>query len=193
MSSTIHYVHGYADSEQKRLRGSADTLQHLLHQDTSYPPEALVLEAGCGVGAQTRLLLERCPGIRLVSVDIAHASLLRAKDEVAAQTNFVQADLHQLPFLRRTFDHIFICFVLEHLQKPLEVLKTLKTFLKPKATLTAIEGDHGSAFFFPETPEAMIVWKRLQQLQLQTSGDGHIGRRLYTLFKQSGASTVAVY
>ena len=188
----MQYVHGYASGELDRLIGSAATLQYLLHRDTAYPAGALVLEAGCGVGAQTRFLIECCPGIHLVSVDIAHASLLRAKKEVAEQKNYIQADLRVLPFPKNTFDHIFICFVLEHLPDPLEALNTLKAFLKPSGTITAIEGDHGSAFFYPETAEALTAWKCLQQLQLQTSGDGNIGRRLYTLFKQSGAANIDV-
>lgn len=187
------YVHGYADEELDRLTGSANTLAHLLHQGMAYPEGALVLEAGCGVGAQTRHVLSNSPGIRLVSVDIARTSLLRAqKDTGKDNASFLQADLHNLPFQPKTFDHIFICFVLEHLPDPVEVLRYLKTLLKPKGTITAIEGDHGSAFFYPETEAAVSAWQCLQQLQLQTSGDGHIGRRLYALFKDSGATTIDV-
>ena len=47
------YVHGYEDSESRRLRDQALTLTELLHGDTRYPAGASVLEAGCGVGAQT--------------------------------------------------------------------------------------------------------------------------------------------
>ncbi len=187
------YVHGYAAEELDRLTGSADTLQHLLHRGIVYPEGALVLEAGCGVGAQTRHLLHNSPDIRLVSVDIARDSLLRAQQAVGNRpVAFVRADLHHLPFSSASFDHIFICFVLEHLPDPGEVLLRLKTLLKPGGTITAIEGDHGSAFFHPETEAAVAAWRCLQQLQLQTSGDGHIGRRLYELLRDSDATTVNI-
>ena len=47
------YVHGYDPKENRRLQDQASTLVELLHSDTSYPEGSSVLEAGCGVGAQT--------------------------------------------------------------------------------------------------------------------------------------------
>jgi cyclopropane fatty-acyl-phospholipid synthase-like methyltransferase len=47
------YVHGYDHRENIRLQDQASTLVELLHSDTSYPAGSRVLEAGCGVGAQT--------------------------------------------------------------------------------------------------------------------------------------------
>jgi hypothetical protein len=50
---TDAYVHGYDSRENRRLQDQADTLAELLHHDTAYPAGSVVLEAGCGVGAQT--------------------------------------------------------------------------------------------------------------------------------------------
>ena len=47
------YVHGYHPDENERLNNQAHTLTGLLHFDTVYPAGHAVLEAGCGVGAQT--------------------------------------------------------------------------------------------------------------------------------------------
>ncbi len=47
------YVHGYGSIENIRLQDQASTLVELLHSDTAYLPGSKVLEAGCGVGAQT--------------------------------------------------------------------------------------------------------------------------------------------
>jgi cyclopropane fatty-acyl-phospholipid synthase-like methyltransferase len=47
------YVHGYDPRENLRLQDQASTLVELLHSDTAYPAGSSVLEAGCGVGAQT--------------------------------------------------------------------------------------------------------------------------------------------
>jgi len=54
------YVHGYDQRESDRLHDQAGTLVDLLHSDTADPPNARVLEAGCGVGAQTVTLAPRC-------------------------------------------------------------------------------------------------------------------------------------
>ena len=53
------YVHGYQAREKERLQDQAGTLVDLLHADTSYPPRSKILEAGCGVGAQTVTLAQR--------------------------------------------------------------------------------------------------------------------------------------
>ena len=47
------YVHGYSARERTRLVDQAATLTELLHAGTRYPSGSRVLEAGCGVGAQT--------------------------------------------------------------------------------------------------------------------------------------------
>ncbi len=188
----LRYVHGYAPEELDRLVGSANTLAALLHGDTRYPPGARVLEAGCGVGAQTRHLYERCPGVDIVSIDLARPSLMRAKAALGDAVAFVQANLYALPFGERVFDHIFLCYVLEHLPDPLGALQHLRALLKPGGTISAIEGDHGSAFWHPETAAARAAWACLQQLQTQGGGDGHIGRRLHALFRASGAVDIQV-
>jgi tRNA G46 methylase TrmB len=61
MTSTT-YVHGYTPREAQRLLDQAGTLAELFHHDTAYPPGSRVLEAGCGVGAQTVELARRSPG-----------------------------------------------------------------------------------------------------------------------------------
>ena len=50
---TEAYVHGYDPIENLRLQDQATTLVELLHSDTQFPLGSRVLEAGCGVGAQT--------------------------------------------------------------------------------------------------------------------------------------------
>ena len=56
------YVHGYHPRENERLQDQAGALVDLLHSDTTYAAGSLVLEAGCGVGAQTVTLAQRSPG-----------------------------------------------------------------------------------------------------------------------------------
>ena len=169
------YVHGYADREGERLHDQAGALVELLHHDTSYPPGARVLEAGCGVGAQTVTLVANSPGAHFTSIDVSAESLAIARERVTADNvEFVQADL--LGFQAEPFDHVFVCFVLEHLRDPYSALRRLKALLKPGGTITVIEGDHGSAYFHPESEAADDAIACLVKLQ---SGDAKIGRRLY--------------
>ncbi len=196
------YVHGYSHRENTRLVDQASTLSDLLHSDTRYPAGSLVLEAGCGIGAQTVTLALNSPGARVVSVDVSETSLARAAERVreAGITNvsFLQADIFRLPFAEDHFDHVFVCFVLEHLGDPAGALECLRRVLKPGGTITVIEGDHGSAYFHPDSALARRAIGCLVELQRRAGGDSLIGRRLYPLltdaaFRDTGVSPRVVY
>lgn len=139
-----HYVHGYTPKENIRLYDQASTLVDLLHADTVYPGGSHVLEPGCGVGAQTVTLAAHSPDAQIVAVDISARSLAEARLRIAeaglTNVSFQQSDIFNLTFGSQSFDHIFICFVLEHLAQPVEALKYLMTLLKPGGTITIIEG-----------------------------------------------------
>ncbi|HEY0738779.1 MAG TPA: hypothetical protein VGD69_27920 [Herpetosiphonaceae bacterium] len=62
------YVHGYDARENERLQDQAGILVDLLPHDTAYPPGSSVLEAGCGVGAQTITLAQRSPLAHFTSI-----------------------------------------------------------------------------------------------------------------------------
>lgn len=190
------YVHGYDARENERLRDQAGTLVELLHSDTSYPPGSTVLEAGCGVGAQTVTLAQRSPGARFTSVDISADSLAQAKraTEAVGLTNvqFHQADIFALPFAPSSFDHVFLCFVLEHLSRPVEALTTLNELLRPGGTMTVIEGDHGSTYFHPDSRAAHRAIQCLVELQRLAGGNALIGRQLYPLMVEAGLEAVHV-
>jgi SAM-dependent methyltransferase len=193
---THAYVHGYSEQESVRLRDQSSTLAELLHHDTVYPAGARVLEAGCGVGAQTVLLARHSPAAHFTSVDLSTASVdaARAATQQAGLTNVnvQQADLFQLPFEDASFDHVFVCFVLEHLRNPLDALVCLRRVLAPGGTLTVIEGDHGSAFFHPHSARALRTIQCLVEVQARLGGDALIGRRLFPLIRSAGFEDVVV-
>jgi SAM-dependent methyltransferase len=190
------YVHGYDPREDERLRDQAETLVELLHWDTSYPSGSSVLEAGCGVGAQTLTLARKSPGARITSVDRSERSLAearRAADAAGlANVEFRQADLFALPYGPESFDHVFVCFVLEHLARPVEALVALRAVLRPGGTITVIEGDHGSAYFFPDSEAAREAIRSQVVLQRAAGGNAMIGRELYPLLNAAGFSEVRV-
>src|ERR1700675_3994353 len=190
------YVHGYQPRENERLQDQAGTLVELLHSDTSYPPGSVVLEAGCGVGAQTVTLAKRSPNARFTSVDVSADSITQAKRatrEVGlTNVQFQQADIFVLPFSPESFDHIFVCFVLEHLSRPLTALTTLKRLLRTGGTMTVIEGDHGSAYFYPDSAAAKGAIRCLVELQRMAGGNALIGRQLYPLLSEAGFDAVRV-
>lgn len=190
------YVHGYDARESERLRDQAGSLVELLHADTSYPVGSTVLEAGCGVGAQTVTLARNSPGARFLSIDVSEASLgqAQAKVEAAGLANveFRQADVFALPYGPASFDHVFVCFLLEHLAQPEEALARLKAVLRPGGSLTLIEGDHGSAYFHPDSAAAREAIGCQVELQRRAGGNAMIGRQVYPLLVGAGFEAVRV-
>lgn len=192
----MKYVHGYDRRENIRLQDQASTLVELLHYDTIYPAGSKVLEAGCGVGAQTITLAQNSPDANFTAIDISENSLGEARKKIEAagykNVRFQQGDIFKLPFKPKSFDHIFVCFVLEHLERPVEALCRLKSVLKDGGTITVIEGDHGSTFFYPDNESARKAIRCQVELQKRAGGNADIGRELYPLLNTAGFGSVRV-
>ncbi|RCV65617.1 Ubiquinone/menaquinone biosynthesis C-methylase UbiE, partial [Methanophagales archaeon] len=92
-----------------------------------------VLEAGCGVGARTVILAKNSTDAEIVSIYISQDSITQASDSIAKEkvmnVHFLQADILALPFEDESFDHVFLCFVLEHLKEPVRALMELRKVL----------------------------------------------------------------
>lgn len=192
----MKYVHGYNQRENIRLQDQASTLVELLHADTRYEAGSLVLEAGCGVGAQTVTLAANSPGAEITAVDISAHSVAAAKVKIEQagfdNVTFLTGDIFDLPFAPQAFDHIFVCFVLEHLAQPVEALNRLKRFVKSGGTITVIEGDHGSTYFHPPSETAQRAINCQVELQKKAGGNANIGRSLYPLLSEAGFDSVHV-
>lgn len=190
------YVHGYSKRESCRLSDQANTLDGLLHGDTRYPPGGTVLECGCGTGAQTVILARNSPGARITSIDVSQDSLKKAAAMIEQQgisnVEFQQADVFELSFEEETFDHVFVCFVLEHLRNPDEALVCLKKVLKRNGSITVIEGDHGSWYCYPESNEARRTVQCLIEAQAHHGGNSLIGRQLFPLLMKAGFRSIQV-
>ncbi|MFZ1985966.1 MAG: methyltransferase domain-containing protein [Desulfatitalea sp.] len=190
------YVHGYDPRENLRLQDQATTLEELLHSDTTYAAGSRVLEAGCGVGAQTVTLAANSPQASITSIDISEDSVRQARETTAAagigNVTLQRADIFHLPFAPAAFDHIFVCFVLEHLAQPVVALQALQRVLKSGGSITVIEGDHGSAYFHPDSDAARRAIRCQIALQAGAGGNALIGRELYPLLCRAGFDAVRV-
>src|SRR5208337_1898433 len=179
------YVHGYSEKESKRLFDQARTLDDLLHCDSIFPENIKVLEAGCGVGSQTKIIAPKNPSCHFTSIDISEKSLKKAKALMQSlnikNVEFQVGNIFNLDFESESFDHIFVCFVLEHLSNPIQALLNLKNVLKKGGSITIIEGDHGSAYFYPSSKFAQNAINSQVKLQSKHGGNANIGREIYPL------------
>jgi len=194
--TTTKYVHGYSDREALRLNDQAETLDNIIHNDTIFPSGSIVLEAGCGVGAQTKIIATKNPNSNFISIDLSEDSIREAKELGNSlginNVEFEQADIYHLPYKDETFDSVIICFVLEHLHNPKQALHELKRVLKNGGTMIAIEGDHGSTFFYPDSEYAHSAIDCQIQLQKQNGGNSNIGRELYPLLNAVGLCDISI-
>jgi SAM-dependent methyltransferase len=190
------YVHGYGAAESQRLHDQSATLAELLHGGTAYPTASTVLEVGCGTGAQTVHLATRSPGARFTSIDLSADSVAQARRALqsagATNVHFQVGDFFALPLAPASFDHAFVCFVLEHLPDPAAALQRLRELVRPGGTVTVIEGDHGSALFHPESAAARSAIACQVELQRRAGGNAAIGRQLYPLLADAGLVDVSV-
>ncbi|MBX2871979.1 MAG: methyltransferase domain-containing protein [Saprospiraceae bacterium] len=196
-SQIDRYIHGYSQREAQRLRDQATSVSEYLHFDSIWEPGSRVLEIGCGVGAQTRIIAKKNPKVQFTAIDISQKSLDLAQKSIDEEplTN-VDFRLQDVRSLRKhqgdQFDHAFICFFLEHISNPLEILKQVKEIVKKGGTITVIEGDHGSTFFHPEDAQARALVEAQVKLQEKRGGNANIGRALFPLLDKAGYQEIAV-
>lgn len=190
------YIHGCGERESQRLQDQAATLIELLHGDTRFSANAHVLEAGCGVGAQTMIIAEHSPDALIESIDLSAESLRLAKARIEGaglrNVTLRQADIFDLPFDDESFDHVFVCFVLEHLTEPAEALRALRRVVRHGGSITVIEGDHGSTFFHPDSADARRAIRCQVELQAIAGGNAAVGRMLFPLLDSAGFGRVHV-
>ena len=191
-----HYTHGYSPAETNRLQDQAATVAEYLHYDSIWPAGSRILEPGCGVGSQTAILTAQNPTCHFTSVDISESSLATARTNLPSEevpnVDFVLGDVFHLNYPDDHFDHVFLCFLLEHLADTNAALAECRRVLRPGGTLTLIEGDHGSTYFHPDSEAARVAIAAQVSLQQRNGGDANIGRRLYPLLTDAGFNQISV-
>jgi ubiquinone/menaquinone biosynthesis C-methylase UbiE len=96
-----------------------------------------VLELGCGTGEFTRRLAET--GGSLVALDLSPDLLVRARAAVkASSAHFLQSDAMELPFRDGSFDVVYGCSILHHLD-PATALREVRRVLSPGGRLVFSE------------------------------------------------------
>ncbi len=195
---TQGYLHGFTREEQDRLYAQARFLEHRVHENLPFRRARRMIEIGCGVGAQTDILLRRHPDLHVTGVDASKANLGRAQRHLGAlpwakgRFELAQADAGSLEFEADTFDSAFLCWILEHVADPLLILSEARRVLRAGAPITVTEVQNMSFFLEPYSPHTLSYWKAFNEHQIDLGGDPFVGAKLGNLLQAVGYRDIEV-
>ena len=122
------YLHGYRAEERERLHRQARFLAPTVHDGLPFQRRTKLIEVGCGVGAQTEILLRRWPDLRVTGVEINDEQLVEARrfltsiPSASDRVVLAKGDATNLEYGADSFDAGFLCWVLEHVGDPARAL-----------------------------------------------------------------------
>ena len=100
------------------------------------------IDVGCGTGAFTQVLSNRCAPSRVEAVDPAEAQIAYARTTPAAKgVNFRIGDAQSLPFGNAEFDAAVMALVITFVPDPAKAVAELKRVTKPGGTIGAYMWD----------------------------------------------------
>lgn len=186
------YLHGYTSHEQERLYHQAAFLADAVHDRLPFRRCRNVLEVGCGVGAQTEILLRHFPLLHVTGVDRNAANLQQAgahlercavgKGRFTAQ----EAAAETLPFEVDTFDGAFLCWILEHVADPARTLAEVRRVLRAGSPVVVTEVMNATFFLDPYSPNTLRYWRAFNDTQMEMGGDPFVGAKLGNLLLKNG-------
>jgi ubiquinone/menaquinone biosynthesis C-methylase UbiE len=189
------YIHGYSDTEQKRLIQQAEYWRHdLILRELNYKSGDKLLEIGCGAGAVLGILGTTFPDLQISGIDLEAKQINYATQHLKnlglKSVDLKVGNASQLPWKDNTFDRVYAIWFLEHLSNPLLVLKEAYRVLKTGGTITITETDYRTIVFTPNAQDYQYLQDSLCELLLQSGGNPYIGQSLGNLLIEAGFTTV---
>lgn len=194
------YLHGYDQGEFHRLVEQAEFLGPEIFQQIDLSFSKQLLEPGCGAGAQTRFLAMRAPSAQILSFDRAEDPIAFAKNwlkntdtSIQSRIRFIASEAMALQKdYADTFDACYICWMLEHVPDPVQLLKDIKPLLQKNARIFITEVQNDTLRFFPECPLTMQAWEAICKHQLAIGGDPYVGNKCAGYLAEAGFSNIEV-
>jgi ubiquinone/menaquinone biosynthesis C-methylase UbiE len=184
------YLHGYSASERERLRRQARILEPMVHSGLPFWRRKSLIEIGSGVGAQTEILLRYYPEIAVTCVERNPSQIREAKKILAqdgkARVRFAEEDAAHLSFERDSFDGAFLCWILEHVPNPAQVLSEACRVLVPGSPIVINEVLNATFFVDPYSPKTLQYWMAFNEHQISIGGDPFVGAKLGNLLQAAG-------
>jgi len=144
------YQWNYFDKTQLDSHMGNDLSRERFFATTQWPQKMdgqLILEAGCGMGRFTQIVLGT--GAQLFSFDLSNAveANLRNNGD-SGRVHIVQASIYEIPLRKESFDKVFCMGVLQHCPDVRGAFMSLVPFLRPGGEIV-IDVYHKHAGLFP--------------------------------------------
>ena len=94
------------------------------------PHQGRVLDVGCGAGSVAKAVKRERPDLDVAGCDVSRSTIAIAEAS-AEGVDFRLAQAEKLPFADGRFDFVWIFDVLEHVEKPEQVLREVARVLRP--------------------------------------------------------------
>jgi ubiquinone/menaquinone biosynthesis C-methylase UbiE len=147
---------------------------------------SLIADLGCGLGFDVRRLAAFVgPEGRAIGVDASLALIASARStsEGLPSTEFVQADIHHLPFARGSLHSCKIDRTLQHVERPAAVVNEMFRTLRSGGTVVCAEPDWGT---FAIDDGQHPIARQISQVWSEGFRNPHIGRQLKDHLKEAG-------
>ncbi len=190
------YIHGFSADEQDRLYQQARVHEEIIFSQIDFSNQTNIVEIGSGVGAQTQILLERFPQLKISTLDASETQVERARKTLSEKIKtgqvqtFVGDALHS-PFADDTFDGAFVCWLLEHVQNPVGILKDIKRVLKANGIIYCNEVFNSTFYCHPYSPSTLKYWFEFNDYQYSLKGDPFVGGKLANYLMSAGYQNIS--
>lgn len=151
-----------------------------------FPNQGRLLDVGCGPGFVAARLASSRPAVRITGVDAAPALVAQARQRIEAHVGEATA----LEFADATFDGAYTRFVLRHLDRPGDALRSMVRVVRPAGRVVAIDGDDGALVIEPEPDGFRRALAARHRGVIARGADPFVGRRLVGMFREAGMRDV---
>ena len=190
------YIHGTHTEEQQRLSRMNNVINAGSLRELALGGGEKILDVGSGLGQFTRVMARaagpsgKVIGIENNSAQFEQALRLAEEAEERDLVEFRQGDAYAIPLQDHewgSFDVAHTRFLLEHLNRPLEVVQSMVKAVKPGGRIVLEDDDHDVIRLWPEPPGFWQIWTAYMRSYDYIGNDPYIGRRLVSLLHQAGA------
>ncbi|HEY1882696.1 MAG TPA: methyltransferase domain-containing protein [Candidatus Cybelea sp.] len=167
-----------------------------LVQRYALPPEARILDAGCGTGEISSRVATLFPDASVLAVDILNEHLDRARERyggLAPRLTFEHQSIFALNADDASFDLTLCRHVLHSIPQVERVLAELVRVTRPGGHLHLIPEDYGMLHFQRGRLDPRDFWHEVPPtMELEGNTDLFIGRNIYGMLAALGLQEIAI-